>query len=265
MPTSSKNPSLSNQSSEKLLSLIELLSKQEEPARLSDLAASLHMNASTVLRFLTTLQNREYVFQDPDTGRYSLTYKICSIANNVTSRLNLRNICAPYLQQISKTFGCTTNLIVRYNYSCIYLEVIASPQQIMIPLQRIGRVAPLYCTGAGKLLLEEFSETQLEEYARDVEFKRFTEKTICTLPELKEVIAQSRVNGYSIDDEECELGTRCLAVPVYDYTGHIIAVISINAAATRLTDSYILEIAPSMKAIVAEVSKKLGYSETDSV
>ena len=73
------------------------------------------------------------------------------------------------------------------------------------------------------------------------------------------MITKVRAYGYSIDDEECELGTRCLAVPIYDYTGHITAAISINASATKLTDDYILENAPQMKTIAAEISRKLGY------
>ena len=148
-----KNASLANQSSEKLLSLIEVLSVQDNPIRLSDLAALLDMNASTVSRFLTTLQNRGYVMMDSDSGKYSMTYKICQLANNLTSRMDLRSICRPYLHKISKIFNCTSNLITRYEYSVIYLEVVAGPQQLLVPLQRIGKVAPLYCTGAGKIFL----------------------------------------------------------------------------------------------------------------
>lgn len=253
------NPSISNQSSDKLLSLIELLSTLEKPARLSDLAEELGMNASTVSRFLSTLVNRGYVIQDPDTGHYSLTFRICQIANNVTSRMDLRNICAPFLHEISKKFECMTNLVVRFNYNCMYIEVVPSPQQIMIPLQRIGKVAPLYCTGVGKLFLEEFTDSQLETYARDVVFERFTAKTVCTLPELKFCVEDARRNGYAVDDEECELGTRCLAVPIYDYTGHIIAAISVSGSSSKFTDEYISRIAPEMKAIAIDASKRLGY------
>jgi len=88
-----KSVSSSNQSSEKLLTLMEILSQEENPIRLSDLAAKLDMNVSTVSRFLTTLQNRGYVSQSQERGTYVLTYKICQLANNVTSRMDYRNIC----------------------------------------------------------------------------------------------------------------------------------------------------------------------------
>ena len=257
--TSSK-PSSANQSSEKLLSLIEVLSQEEEPVRLSDLAALMGMNVSTVSRFLTTLQNRGYVTQDADSGKYSMTYKICQLANNLTSRMDLRGICLPYLHKISKIFDCTSNLMPRYGYSVIYLEVVPGPQQILVPLQRIGKVAPLYCTGGGKLFLQEFTDAELNDYASDVTFERFTDHTISSIGELKCAVRESAERGYAIDDEECELGTRCLAVPIYDYTGHIHAAISINAPASKLTDTYIRQNADILKGLALEVSRNIGYA-----
>lgn len=260
-PTVKKNASLANQSSEKLLTLMEVLSLQENPIRLSDLAALLNMNASTVSRFLATLQSRGYVMLDSDTGKYSMTYKICQLANNLTSKMDLRTICRPYLHKISRIFNCTTNLITRYEYSVIYLEVIAGPNQLLVPLQRIGKVAPLYCTGAGKIFLQEFTNEEMDDYAGAVTFDRFTEHTICSIGELKKVVALGASLGYAVDNEECEIGTRCLAVPIYDYTGHIHAAISINAPAAKLTDKYILQNVDTLKGIAGEVSRLIGYSK----
>ena len=251
-----KTASAANQSSEKLLALMEVLSLEEQPIRLSDLAAKLDMNASTVSRFLAALQKRGYVSQSEERGTYVLTYKIC-----ITSRMDYRNICQPYLKKISKIFGCTTNLIARYEYSVIYLDVVPGPQQLMVPLQRIGKVAPLYCTGGGKLFLQQFSEEDLRSYASLRPFHRYTDHTICSLGELREELQKIAVNGYAIDDQECELGTRCLAVPVFNYTGSIQAAISINAPISKLTDQYIQQNAPIMKEIALEVSQMLGYDK----
>lgn len=255
----SKNLSVSNQSSEKLLNLMEILSQEEAPVRLSDLAAKLEMNVSTVSRFLAALQKRGYVSQSEERGTYILTYKICQLANNVTSRMDYRNICQPHLKKISRIFGCTTNLIARYEYSVIYLDVVPGPQQLMVPLQRIGKVAPLYCTGGGKLFLQHFTEEELRSYASINTFHRYTDHTICSLGALREELRTIAERGYAIDDEECELGTRCLAVPVLNYTGNIQAAISINAPITKLTDQYIQQNAPILKEIAMEVSRQLGY------
>ena len=131
----------------------------------------------------------------------------------------------------------------------------------MVPLQRIGKVAPLYCTGGGKLFLQQFSEEDLRSYASLRPFHRYTDHTICSLGELREELQKIAVNGYAIDDQECELGTRCLAVPVFNYTGSIQAAISINAPISKLTDQYIQQNAPIMKEIALEVSQMLGYDK----
>lgn len=259
MEVSENKASMTNQSSEKLLRVMEVLSEQDAPIRLSDLAAALDMNISTVSRFLSALQNSGYITQDPDTNRYSMTFKICQIANNVASRMDLRGICLPYLRQISRNLGCASNLITRFHYSVIYMEVVPGPQQLLAPLQRIGKVAPLYCTGAGKLLLQAFNEEQMEEYIREVTFERFTEHTICSGEKLKAAVRAAAEKGYAVDDEECEPGTRCLAVPIYDYTGSIHAAVSVNAPVSKLTDSYIQEHVSELIEIAEEISVKIGY------
>lgn len=261
MSTITKSPSSCNQSSEKLLDLMEYLSREEAPIRLSDLSAKLNMNVSTVSRFLTTLQNRGYVSQSEERGTYILTYKICQLANNVTSRMDFRNICQPHLRKIAQIFGCTTNLMARYEYSVIYLDVISGPEQLLVPLQRIGKVAPLYCTGGGKLFLTHFTEEELRTYASMATFHPYTEYTIRSLGQLREELNTISKNGFAIDNQECELGTRCLAVPVYNYTGGIQAAISINAPISKLTDQYIHQNAPILKSIALEISHQLGYPE----
>lgn len=254
-----KNPSAANQSSDKLLTLIEVLSQEEAPIRLTDLAAKLNMNTSTVSRFLTSLQNRGYVSQSGERGTYVLTYKICQLANNLTSRMDYRTICQPFLKKISKIFGCTTNLMTRYELTVIYLDVVPGPQQLLVPLQRIGKIAPLYCTGGGKLFLCRFTDEELRNYAATETFQRYTEYTICSLGELREELRQVAQNGYAIDNQECELGTRCLAVPVYNYTGATQAAISINAPISKLTDTYIAQNVDILKEIAMEISHLLGY------
>lgn len=111
----------SNQSSEKLLTVMEALSYEDTPVRLQDLSKKLSMNASTVLRFLSTLQSKGYVQQESGNGRYFLTYKICSMANRVIAHTSIRNISAPYLKTISQIFGETANLSVEQNMLVVYI------------------------------------------------------------------------------------------------------------------------------------------------
>lgn len=253
--------SISNQSSEKLLQLIEFLSEQEEPLRLLDISRQTGMNQSTASRFLSALKSRGYVAQNFQNGKYSLTYKICRIANNVSSRMDMRHVSLPYLRSLSQIFGCTSNLVVEYDLSVMYLEVVAGPRQMLVPLQRIGIVAPLHCTSAGKLILTEFSAEKMQELLKVKGLPKYTEHTITTEEGLRRELAEVARLGYAFDNEECELGTRCVAAPLRDFSGRIVGAISVNGPVVLMTDEYIQQKLPQLLAIAGEISAHLGYEQ----
>lgn len=253
-----KAPS-SNRSSEKLLQLIEFLSEQEEPLRLLDIANRMGMNQSTVSRFLSALKNRNYVAQNFQNGKYSLTYKICRIANNVSSRMDMRHVSLPYLRTLSQIFGCTSNLVVEYDFSVMYLEVVPGPRQMLVPLQRIGIVAPLHCTSGGKLLLTEFSEEKMREFLSGKGLPKYTDHTITTERALRKELESVKKLGYAFDNEECELGVRCVGAPVRDFTNRIVGAVSVNGPVNKLTDAFMREKVPELLTITGEISSHLGY------
>ena len=230
-----------NQSSEKLLTLIELLSTWSEPVKLQSLASQASMNVSTTLRFLMALENKGYVVQD-DTGRYSLTYKLCGIANNIKMHTSIRNICLPFMKEVSRYFGETVNLSEEENMSVVYLEVIQCERQALCTTQRIGKVAPLYCTGVGKLFMLNHPWEKLCDYYEKNKPVKYTENTCTTMEEIFNKMETARECGYSTDDEECEMGMRCVAVPIRNYTGEIIAGLSVSGPTTRMTLENIQEV-----------------------
>lgn len=248
-----------NQSTEKLLTLVEFLSEQAEPIRLLDISRQCGINVSTVLRFMTALQARGYVAQDIDSGKYSLTFKICRLGNNVKSRADMRNVSLPYLRSLSQAFGESTNLIIEYDMSVMYLEVVSGPHQVMLSMQRIGNIAPMHCTDAGKLFLTGYSAQQLEQLLAVKGLPWFTEHTITTLDRLRKELIQVRMQGYACDNEECELGARCVAAPIKDYTNRIVAAISVSGPVTRMTNEHIYDKLPFLLDAAAQISARLGY------
>ena len=246
-----------NQSSEKLLTLIELLSTWSEPVKLQSLASQASMNVSTTLRFLMALENKGYVVQD-DTGRYSLTYKLCRIANNIKIHTSIRNICLPFMKEVSRYFGETVNLSEEENMSVVYLEVIQCERQALCTTQRIGKVAPLYCTGVGKLFILNHPWEKLCDYYEKNKPVKYTENTCTTMEEIFNKRETARECGYSIDDEECEMGMRCVAVPIRNYTGEIIAGLSVSGPTTRMTLENIQEKVPYLLEISKKISRRLG-------
>ena len=249
----------SNQSSEKLLKLLEFLSTQGEPLRLIDIAKALDMNSSTVLRFLTTLINNDYVAQEPETSKYYLTYKLCALGQQIKGHKQLSTTTAPYLQELARNVGETCCLAINQGNQVVYIDVVESPGQIVKAMQRIGHIAPLHCTGIGKLLLTNYSEEQIDALIAHTGLTRYTDKTITTKEELLKELALVKSRGYAYDNEECELGTRCISFPIYDYSDRVIAGFSVTGPSVRLNDELFEKWIPYMHNLSIKLSHLFGY------
>jgi DNA-binding IclR family transcriptional regulator len=255
------NPTKTNFSSDKLLTLIEYMARQAEPMRLQDISRQMNMPASTVLRFLTALQNRDYAAQDIDTGRYLLTFKLCGLADSIRANQSLRTIGLPFLRSVATVFDESTNLSIEYDMSVMYIEAVLGPSKTLMSLQRIGNIAPLHCTAVGKLLLLGYDGEQLDRLAEVKGFARFTERTITSRDALEKELAEVRARGYALDDEECEQGARCVAAPICDYTGRIVAGISVSGPASRMTDAHIAGNLSVLLDAAQKISSRLGWMD----
>ena len=141
----------------------------------------------------------------------------------------------------------------------VYTDVVDGPDSMLKIMQRIGKRAPMHSTGIGKLLLLNYSEEQLDEYIAAKGLPALTPNTLVTKQALAAKLEEIRGQGYALDDEECELGARCVAAPVRDYTGRIVAGISISGPISRMTMEHIREVAPVVTGTAAQISKALAY------
>ena len=248
-------------SSDKLLMLLECIAANRTPARLQDLAEQSGMTQPTVLRYLRTLQNTGYVYQDEDTLRYALTWKLCGLTENLHSFIGLRNIAAPFVNELGNTLHLGVCLVVNRDHQCVYLDCIDNPRAAE-PLQYIGRRAPLHVTGSGKLLLSAYTEAQIDEFIALRGLEKYTEHTITTKGALIRQLAEVRKQGFAYDNEECEIGLRCVSYPLRCYTGEIYAAISVFGNAPEMTDTLLKEqIQPRLKAAAEQISARLGYDQ----
>jgi DNA-binding IclR family transcriptional regulator len=257
------DPAKSNQSTEKLLLLMETMSTLNEPVRLQDLSGMLGMNASTVLRFLAPLQRRGYVAQDAENSRYYMTFKLCGVAHNIRSRLDVRNIAVPFLRSMAQIFKESANLSVEDDMAVMYIEVAGGPSKTLMTMQRIGHIAPMHCTGVGKLFLLEYGPQKLDQLIAMKGLPRFTPNTITEKAELVRALDEIRARGYAFDNEECEEGARCIAAPVRDFTGAIVACISVSGPTTRMTDGHIYENLPFLLEATDQISYRLGWKAAE--
>ena len=250
-----------NQSVEKALQIIEIMMKEPEAMRLQDIALKAEMPPSTALRMINTLLVYGYVNQDPDTLRYSLSLKFAQVGSAVSSRFSLSKIAHPLLVELSQRCQESCCLAVEENMELIYTDVVDGPDNMLRIMQRIGKKAPLHSTGIGKLLLLNYSNRQLNELIATKGLTALTPNTLVSREALVERLEQIRAQGYALDDEECELGARCVAAPVRDYTGKVVAGVSISGPVSRLTKERIQVIIPVVQETANRISKLLAYSE----
>ena len=260
--TSSKN-----QSAVKALDIIEFLANgNNEERRLQDIANGLSMNVSTVLRFLTALADCGYVRQNPATLRYSLTMKICTIANGVSANIHLFECALPFMKRVSEIFQESVCLAIDQDMTVVYIGAVqGGPSQMMGTMQRIGNRAPLHCTGIGKLLLTQYSEPELDRMIAEKGLPVFTQNTVSDKQGLMKELQTIRQRGYAFDNEECEIGARCVAAPVHDYTGRIVAGMSVTGTIFHLTDEKLERFVPRLMEQAGELSHQLGYLNTTNI
>ncbi len=261
MPETIPVRTTSNQSTEKAIAVMELLSEASGPMRLRDISTALKLNSSTALRFLNALQNCGYVIQDADTQRYRLTFKICRVANQMCSHTELLPIVRPFMQALFQKIHETLCLAVEQDMCMLYLDVLMRQNQRLMNMQQVGNSSPLHSTGIGKLLLLNYSKEQLDHLIARKGLDRYTEQTITTKKALIAELERVRRQGYAMDDEENEIGARCMACPIYDYSGDIVAGISITGPTTRLTDEVLFRYLPALSATAAQISAAMGYQE----
>jgi DNA-binding IclR family transcriptional regulator len=141
----------------------------------------------------------------------------------------------------------------------VYIATEEGPGRMLRTLHRIGHIAPMHATGVGKLHLLNYSDHQLEELEKKRGLPGFTAHTITSLENLRKELVLIRERGYAFDDEECEEGVRCIAVPVLNYQGQVAAAISISAPITRLGKERCGEIINYLKDLASQASRELGW------
>ena len=250
-----------NQSLRKALGILEVMVDLTTPSKLQDIALKTDMSPSTVLRFLNTFIDFGYVKQDPDTSLYYLTLKLADLGNRNRMNYPFQSSFRKYIKEIAEKFNESSSLCIEDDMQVVYIATEDGPSHMLQTLSRIGRIAPMHSTGVGKLFLTQYSDNRLAELASKRGLPKLTDKTITTLAELKKELNTIKKQGYALDDEECEIGVKCIAVPIKDYSGNIVAAMSLSAPTTRLSKRRIKEIAAFLLEKSKEASDELGYTQ----
>jgi DNA-binding IclR family transcriptional regulator len=248
-----------NQSLRKALQILEGMTKITTPARLQDIAKSLKMPQSTILRFINTFIDFGYMGQDPNNSCYYLTLKLADLGSRAQGSFPFQSSLTKYVKEAASAFNESASLCIEQDMQMVYIATEEGPGRMLQTLHRIGHIAPMHATGVGKLHLLNYSEEALLELGKIRSFPKFTSNTITDLNSLKKELALVRRQGYAVDNEECEEGVRCIAVPVKNYENRVVAGISVSAPVTRLDKKKTDDIIRFLKDISIRASREMGW------
>lgn len=247
------------QAVERTLAILEVLAKEGTPMALSDISHKVKLNISTVHRLLNTLISRDFVQQDTQSSKYRLGLKIFEIGNAALYTLDIRAAAKPYLKELVEKCNETANLVILDGSEVVYIDQVESSSIIKM-FAKLGSRGPAHCTGSGKVLLAYTSEKELEFLFGNRPLRKFTYKTITDLDELKKELRKIKAQGYAIDDEELEEGVHCVAVPVKNHEGKIIAALSVSGPHARIGSAcQNNELTRLVQETAENISVKLGY------
>lgn len=244
---------------ERAMRLLDALAAQPDPVTLKELSATTGLHASTAHRILNDLVVGRYV-ERVDNGLYQLGMRLLELGSLVKGRLNVREAAISAMRSLHKLTGQTINLSVQQGDEIVYIDRAWSERSGMQVVRAIGGRAPLHLTSTGKLFLSTADARQVRAYALRTGLAGHTRNSLTDLDRLERELALVRRHGYARDNEELELGVRCIAAGIFDDTGKLVAGLSISAPAERLQDDWI-------KALVdtaASISEALGYEPSVS-
>ncbi|WP_411682476.1 IclR family transcriptional regulator [Clostridium thailandense] len=248
------------QSVDRSLSILEVLSDYEEGLGITEISEKVNLHKSTVHRLLSTLIQKGYVKQDEDTNKYRLTLKLFELGSKNIGKMDIVNVVKPYLKELMKITNETVHLVVRDGNEIVYVDKVESENTIRM-YSRIGKRNPLYCTAVGKAMLSYMEDEKVEQIWNQSKIERLTENTITDMEQFKEHLRLVRENRYAVDEQENEIGIRCLGAAVLNYRGEVSGAISISGSILSFTEDKIEKFSNILIEYTDKISKELGYKK----
>jgi len=244
---------------ERGLHLLETLS-EAETLSLSELARRTELSPSTAYRLLETLRRRGFADWDEGRGLWKVGLRAYQVGSAFLTRGGLVDAAMLEMEKLVDELNETVNLAVLDGKEAVYIAQVEGRQLIRM-FTRIGARAPLYCTGVGKALLMEHSDSDVRRILGSGPFKRYTNKTLTSPEAFLRALSEARTKGYALDNQEREDGVRCIATPLRDNWGKVVAAISLSAPASRVPDERLGMLGARVKKAADTVSARLGWAE----
>jgi len=248
------------QSVERTLAILEVLSEHSEGLGVTGISEKVGLHKSTVYRLLATLIAKDYVTQDAETNKYKITFKLYELGNKRIEKLDILRASKPYTKKLMESVNEVVHLVVREGNKIVYIDKVEANNTIRMT-SSIGKRSPMYCTSVGKAMLAFLPAQEVEEVWNNNRVEKRTINTVTDFQEFKKELENCREKGYAVDNEENEIGVKCIGAPIFNRFGQIEGAISISAPAIRVTEEKVAVMAQEVMMYAMQISKELGYSK----
>jgi DNA-binding IclR family transcriptional regulator len=237
---------------ERMMRLLDVLAHHPEPLGLKQIAQYTRLHPSTAHRILSAMSGDRMV---------DLGMRLLELGNLVKSRISVRELALPMMRELHAHTGETANLSVRHDDEIVYVERTSSGRSAMRVVHVVGTRAPLHVTAAGKLFLLEEGFARLRDYAKRTGLAPHTKNTLSNLAALERELERIQRQGWAVDNEEAEIGVRCVAAGIRDDAGHLVAALSLSTPADRMK----LQWGPLVKETADRISRDVGHRPTSRI
>lgn len=224
---------------------------------LSELAAKLGQSAATMYRVLSTLERRGFVEISADRQEWYVGAEAYRLGSAFLRRTNVVERSRPIMRSLMQETGETSNLGIEKDGNVLFISQVETHESIRAFFPP-GTLSAMHASGIGKALLSTYDDAHLDQLFRGKTLERFTDKTIVSVSELREDLRRSRERGFAIDDEERKTGMRCVASPIFNAHGEVVAGISVSCPAHRLTGAHEQKFGDLVRKGALEISQSLG-------
>jgi IclR family KDG regulon transcriptional repressor len=252
------------QTIERVTSIFDTLSQHPQGLSLGDLSGKIEFPKGTTHRLVSSLAYFDYVRQDPLTKNYFLGFKLVDLGNLMLDQLDLRNVARPNLIHLAEKVQETVHLVIRDDDEALYIDKVdLYPKRAGLQMvSRLGARTPMHCCSVGKVLLADLPAEEIEKIIRSRGLPKKTRNTISDRNVLRKHLAMVKARGYAVDDEENEEGVRCVAAPIRNKEGRIIAAMSVSGPTARIPLEYIqATLKDEVCKAALNISRQLGFKD----
>lgn len=247
------------QSVERAFALLEQLALHPRGMALTELAEATALHKSTVHRLLGSLFSLGYVVKDSASGRYRLTFKLLTLSNGILDGIDVLSCAKPHLDRLSEETGEIVHLMVPEGPDGVYIYKSEPPLTQGQMRSRVGLRAPLACTAAGKAILATLPQEEVGRLWTLAPPAPLTRSTLTQQGTLLAQLREIRARGWAVDDEENEVGVKCIGAAIPDYRGRALAAMSISANAARMTPQLLESLIPKLLQCKEDICRDMGF------